>query len=543
MKGNLDILVLKKRNMKKIMCLVACVIFANITQAQDFYVKPGGSVTIKPTAFIFAGAEVKVEGSGTLTAESDGTDSSSLLAVSSTATGNITYKRFIDDTNWHLVSAPVTSQNIATFVGSHGSGNQNANSLAESNNDRALAWYDNTQPKGSKWQYYKITETGDNENSQGGFNTGNFKSGLGYSTLRTAAGNYTFTGEMSIGTNQGVPFGGTTTGTDNYNWTPVGNPYPSFLPLNELSGTSSVFGDNVSLLQTDHAALYLWDGNTYIPFNYAINTGSQLAPGQAFMAKGLPTLGSFVFTKAAQTIQNSPSDNFRGSETTPAITVNLTSGAKSSDTKLMFFDNTTRGKDIGYDAGVYKIQEPNFLLSSHLILDSNDVDMYIQCLPASDYEANEIPLSVKAAVNETLIFTAEASNLPMGINVYIRDEVAGITKKINGESYEVSLNATQNGIGRFYLYTNSSVLAVEESKFSTNLNLYKRGNNTIRVTGFTEVNSTTLTMYTITGKEVFTTNFTSQRVNDVAIPNLAAGIYLVQVLSNKGKFTKKLIIE
>lgn len=51
-------------------------------------------------------------------------------------------------------------------------------------------------------------------------------------------------------------------------------------------------------------------------------------------------------------------------------------------------------------------------------------------------------------------------------------------------------------------------------------------------------------MYTVLGKVVLSTTFKAENVNDVALPeNLATRIYLVQVVANGKKQTKKLIIK
>ena len=70
-------------------------------------------------------------------------------------------------------------------------------------------------------------------------------------------------------------------------------------------------------------------------------------------------------------------------------------------------------------------------------------------------------------------------------------------------------------------------------------------NRTLRITGLQNQENSTIKMYSSIGKEVFTEQFRAENVQDIAIPeSLTFGVYIVNILSNKGEtFTKKIIIE
>jgi hypothetical protein len=51
-------------------------------------------------------------------------------------------------------------------------------------------------------------------------------------------------------------------------------------------------------------------------------------------------------------------------------------------------------------------------------------------------------------------------------------------------------------------------------------------------------------LFTILGKEVLTTKFIAQNVQEILVPaNLATGVYLVNVVSDLGTFHKKIVVE
>lgn len=82
---------------------------------------------------------------GTFNINSDATNNGSLI-VTGTATGNITYNRYLSSngaTNWHLFSAPVGNQDINSFV-------TTAGNIATSGVNYSLAPYDNTLIVGSQ---------------------------------------------------------------------------------------------------------------------------------------------------------------------------------------------------------------------------------------------------------------------------------------------------------------------------------------------------------------------------------------------------------
>ena len=129
------------------------------------------------------------------------------------------------------------------------------------------------------------------------------------------------------------------------------------------------------------------------------------------------------------------------------------------------------------------------------------------------------------------------------MDVYLEDKINNTIEKINDDSYTVTLTDAISGIGNFYLHTSRTALSIDDTNVLNTVNIYKTSNSNLRITGLQEEGKASVMMYSLTGQEVLAHSFTMERVNDVALPSLKTGVYLVQVVSENGKYSKKLIIE
>jgi hypothetical protein len=509
-------------NESQCMASATTTITVEVIVPTNFYVSTNSIVTISPTAYMYIKGGVEVATGGKIIIESNTTHSASFLAPTSTknVTGELTYKRYVT-TNWHLASPSFVGQTIGNFVGDA----TNLINGPSPDGNYAVAYYNNG------WIYHNLNPDADNEED---LTNTLFVVGKGYSMNRTAVGNYTFTGAMAT---DDVIFLLTETAASV--WTEVGNPYPSFLP------TTSVFTANTSILEENHNALYLWNGSEYIPYN-ASSINEQLHPGQAFMVKSanIDAGNNFVFNESLQEVQNETTDVFQKASTVPSIIVNLTSGNTSSKTELRYFSNTSFGLDIGWDAGTFRNSSVALSIDTHLVNDSEGLDFMLQCLPLDAYETAVVPLSVKANVGEEISFSAVARNLPQDIDVYLEDKINNTIKKINDAAYTITLANAINGIGNFYLHTSSNTLNTDNVIVNAQdtINLYKTSNSNLRITSSLEEKNVILKMYSIEGKEVFTHCFALHNVNDISLPYLSAGVYLVKMISERCIYTKKIIL-
>lgn len=142
--------------MKKIHLVIFLLMFY-VSAGQDLTLITGGSITIPKDSYVFVGGDF-TNTAGTVTLHSDSDEFSSLL-VNGTASGYITYNRYVNIVGtgeWDLIGAPVSGLPFSTFI-------QNAN-IATNGNFYAVGSYDNTT---DTWTNATATTTGNLQLGQG----------------------------------------------------------------------------------------------------------------------------------------------------------------------------------------------------------------------------------------------------------------------------------------------------------------------------------------------------------------------------------------
>ncbi len=505
----------------------------NLNNATTFNLtnNTGGNLTITAGKGLTIGNNLI--NNGTVTVHSDAT-SNGALVVKGTASGNITYNRYVTN-NWHTVGAPVIGQNMNNFAVTHTASNQVIQN--GDNTKYAIAPYNNNVPT-NNWEYVLVANIA---------SAGNFVNGKGYSMKRASAGTYTFTGTIE-NNNKTVTL---IDGSKN-NWNLIANPYPSFLKFNNLADASAnVLLQNAAQLNTNNLAIYIWDASTtsYKPYNHASTNLQYIAPGQAFFVNVKDGGGTFTFNKNLQT-HNTGNVFARNSNSIFEMSLKVSFQASSRNltksTEIKYLENTTKGLDVGYDAETFTAQDNSFSVYTHLLEDTNNKAFALQCLPPNNFEEQIIPIGVNADANTTISFTVDAQNIPTGINMYLEDKQENTFTKLNDNgNYEITLSEAQSGVGRFYLHTTSQVLNTNE--FSTALEqttIWVSDKRTLQISNLPEGKST-LQIYDVLGKEVFVRFLYSARNNlKIQLSNsLSKAIYVVRLETDKGIKMKKIMLK
>ena len=443
-------------------------------------------------------------------------ESGASLIAESTFSGTLTYKRDLhlaDD--WHFISSPVQGASLEDVI-------SNTDLRTGSGTNVGIAIYDNSI---RGWDYYSTTASG------------TMGSAEGYALL-VNSGDIFFTGTMPIG-----PVDRSLTeGSDG--WNLIGNPYPSYLAINNSADATNFLDVNSSNLSSSYSSIYLWDalGTGVTVVNHA--TGSyDMYPGQGFFVNVNSAGNSVSFTEEMQSHQTT-GNFYRTTDSTPTIVLAIENTGDVKTTTLKYFDTTTAGLDVGYDAGAFSAgAESAFKLNTHLVEDSQGIDFTLQCLSTQEYETSIIPLALKAEVGLEIVFSVEALNLPAGIKVFLEDKTTNIFTRLDEENseYIVTLTEAEKGIGRFYLHTNSNVLKSNEIN-SDNISIYKTAPSKIRIVGLPQGKST-FKLFNVLGVSVKNTTFTVNGVFNIELPPLPAGIYIVQLENEFGIKIKKIILE
>jgi hypothetical protein len=442
---------------------------------------------------------LSVDASSSLTINSGGS-----LIVNGTSTGNVTYNRNLGTNNWYLVSSPVSGQvyNDAYVT---------ANGIASgTSSNRGIASYttaDNT------WSYFQA----------GGNST--FNNGQGYSEKRTASGDISFTGTINTA-DVSVAVSNASNG-----FNLVGNPFTSHV------NSASFLTDNAANLVSE--TIWVW--------NQATENYETKVTVDAFVL--VPTQGFFVRSSngtnlnIAESYQASTGGTFQKTSKTE-ITLTMTDGSNNRFAKMYFLDNATKGFDNGFDGETFGGIENTVDVFTNLVENNEGKKYQVQSLPIDEMETMIVPVGVKAAAGKEITFTAEAINLPGDVKVFLEDRVTNTFTRLDeaNSSYKVTLNDALNGTGRFFLHTKSSAVLSTDDVVLQNTSVYAINNNTLKVVGLPSGNAT-VKMYSILGKQVMQTSFSSTGVKEISLPKLSTGMYIVQVATATGKLNKKIVLE
>ena len=425
--------------------------------------------------------------------------------VDDAGTGSFTYNRNLGTNNWYLVSSPFEGQSIDAFI--------TAENLPSSNGDVALAPYLTAT---NIWDYIQTGASG----------SGNFETGKGYSVKLASVDSISFTGTL-LTTNKTISL--TTTGLG-YNL--IGNPYPIHLKSAEILSRNTA--------SLDSQTIWLWNQATSSYEAKVSGVSWAIAPAQSFFVKSDGASGDLEIQEGDQ---QSIDDTFQRINPIPEIVLTLSNDSASRQATIYYIDDTTTGFDNGYDGPRYMAGDNSFAFYTHLVSDSEGVDYDIQSLPTDNYENMIVPIGINAISGTNITIDASITNFPEGINVYIEDKENNSFSLLDGDAnFTTTLANDLNGIGRFYLHTTSEVLSSDDLLMNKNISIYSNSRENLRVVGV-QNGTANIHIYNILGKEVFNTAFEGAGMNDIQLPNLTEGLYIINLTTDRGTINKKVIIQ
>lgn len=515
---------------------------AGMPSATDNVVIPSGinMVIATPNAEVNnvkveAGAGLTVDASANLTAnckvvlESISTSYSSLI-LDGTIVGDVVYKRHVNEAaptgnataSNDLISAPLMGQTFGDFRAA----NPNILSGTIGGSPAFLFGpFDN-----SNFSYLNYGPSDD---------ASNLDAGVGYRTGSTVSGTYTFTGDAETSTV-------TTPVVSNGDiWNLVGNPYPSYLNVQEFFNNA----DNLQTLNSGfYFGIYGYDGTAHDDwtiYNLANTTASTLiAPGQGFFIATDPNeSGNITFTPSMRSTGTSD-DFIAGRSSTVSLTylkLKASTDNNSYSTQFYFNSNSSLGFDNGYDSTTWNNETPSFSLYSNLVENNEGKPMAIQSLNDTDLSNVTIPLGVHANAGESLTFNIDSSTLPNGSEVYLQDTETNTTTLLTDTDYVIIPNATIDGVGRFFLNIVSNALSLETIK-QNELVLYNNPNSQVLVLNGLLDTYATISLYDIQGRlintKILETNTSSQNIE---FSHLKSGVFIAKIKSATLSKVQKLI--
>ena len=415
-------------------------------------------------------------------------ESGASLIANAVITGDVTYNRVLT-ANWHLVSSPVAGETIEDVIANHTLATGTGTNIG-------IAPY-----VGGAWDYQADDSTGSLD-------------GQGYSILLAAAGDVSFTGTVNTAdVDQAVVAG---------DFNLVGNPYTSYVNSGTLGAA------NTALLTEE--TVWLWNGSAYDTYNTGVPI--EIAPGQGFFLE-TAAAGNVTFGVANQSHQ---ADTFQREEPTANFELSIATNENSASTKVLYVDGKTIGFDNGYDSSVFGGVASLFNVYTDIV-SGEESKLAIQTLPTDNVIA--IPVGIVVSAGEEITFSAIGTNLPEGSELYLEDKETGEFTNLSERTYKVTLDSDANGSGRFAIHTAAKSLSTADVSLDA-VSIYASSSNELTVSGLTAEGS--VAVYSILGKQVASASVNAGS-NNVGLPSLTAGVYVVKVTTESGDTTKKIILE
>ncbi|MGY8911595.1 MAG: T9SS type A sorting domain-containing protein, partial [Flavobacteriales bacterium] len=326
-------------------------------------------------------------------------------------------------------------------------------------------------------------------------------------------------------------------------WNAIGNPFTTYYPANKNSN-SSFLNDNMNVLDDAFKSLYVWDNaqGKYVAITEVDIAARSLPPGQGFFIKMKTGETEINFNKEKRSTKpTSGTSTFEKSTSTPTITLKVTNETKTVTTDIKYFENATFGLDPGFDIGNFNSSSLD--IYTRLLDENISTNFTIQSLPLNSYESAIIPIGLHGNNGDRITFTIASINIPNSINIYLEDKEKNTYQKLsetNG-NYTIVLKDKFNGVDRFYLHTNSKSLGTKQISTLEDVSIFNT-NKILKINGLKN-DTTNIKHYSILGKEVFNKNFTANKKNEILLPKISKGVYLVKLITVEGTLNKKIIID
>ncbi|MDC1504635.1 T9SS type A sorting domain-containing protein, partial [Winogradskyella sp.] len=496
-----------------------------ISAGQQVLVNKGNSITVLGDLVTDSGAE------NSLILRGDSDQFSSLI-VNGTSTGEVRFRRYVNDNEAtagnDLIASPVVITSFNDFYG------DNASFFVEDPGSNAVLFgpFDNSANPGVyvNWDFSATNELTPGVGYRMGTNgTLDVTSALNFhGQVTTTDVNVTITEEVG-------GFG---------EWNLIGNPYPSYITLADF------LTENNAEFAASSSGVYGYDGDASDGWQVwnlaysAANSGALISPGQGFFVASKTGGGSVDFKTAMRAI--GATDDFilgRNSETSHLGNFEiLLSNSNDESYKSSFYFNTnaTTALDPGYDSKMYGETIPNFSIYSELVENNVGEAMLVQSFGASEISNVVIPIGINAAQGEQLTISIFNVDMPASVEVYLEDTLENTFTLLNDSDFTITPTTNLSGTGRFYLRISEDALSLVDNPLDT-IQIYAL-NDLLVVNGNVKTN-TVLNLYDLQGRLVISKILDASQVNQsIDVSNATTGVYVV-VLEGQGYLeTKKVII-
>ena len=505
--------------------------------ANTIIVDSGGSLTIDETSSLTVSGDFT--NNGTVTLNSTANDFSSLI-VTGTATGDITYNRFVNSYDdglgggWDLVGSP-TVMTITDFTTANGA------NIEVLGSDYAFSQYDNTI---DQWLRYATASQ-----------TGSFTSGQGYSMATVtqnppppgAAGTaVAFTGAMQTTSQSINVINNNGLNGVGRRWNLVSNPFPSYINGNTAAEAVNNFMDvNSGVIDGSFLGVYGWNGSSYTTYNNTSDAFS-IAPGQGFWVAALNTANTPLdFTTAMRTTTGSGDFVAGPQPLVYKLELKLfNEQTQKAATKFYFRDGLSLDLDPGYDAGAYN---QSTKLSTRLPQGSQEFAFEINAMGIDALQNTRVPLEIRQNAGQAFSVSIADMELPQDIYVYLEDTLNGTLTSLKEQDFELVAQSNLSGVDRFFIvFKSNSVLSNVDTLGIDALNVFKANTDSfVTITGISpELGQLNVSLYNILGQTVREKALNpTTATQTISTQGLASGLYFVHIKSGNQTTVKKIMVK
>ncbi|MEZ5197046.1 MAG: T9SS type A sorting domain-containing protein [Bacteroidales bacterium] len=303
----------------------------------------------------------------------------------------------------------------------------------------------------------------------------------------------------------------------NLGWNMVGNPYPSPIDWDAVSGWTKT---NVA------DALYVEDNGAWASYVGGVGTGNGsnlVAPGQGFFVECTNAAGGTLgFTNAVRTHNRVP---YFKSDVADIVRVKVEGNSYSDDMVIRFLDDATEGFDYDFDAHkmfAYNVEMPQ-------IYSMANGYMSINTLPATKMVPTGFRSSIPGQFTISAVETSDFSD------VILEDLVTGEQTNLLTNSYTFTSSVDDNE-DRFIIHF--TPLAVPENSASDLISIYSYHNNVY--VSVPENTNGNIVVYNVSGQVVANANITGT-LNVITLDESA--FYIVKVQGDNSVTSEKVFVK
>ncbi len=404
---------------------------------------------------------------------------------------------------WHFLSAPVSAQPIN-------------GKWTPSGIDGDYDFYAWDEPTAT-WVNIKNTTTAPFFNV---INPGtNFVVGRGYDVAYELDDTKEFTGALNA---SNVTKSGLTMSSLYYSWNLLGNPYPCALQwltgwtTNDVGGVCQVWYDA---------------GQDYV----ALSEGEIIPAMNGFMIEALATGASLTIPTSARIHDDTYTPWYKNTLTANAV--KLTASAQDRKTAkqstILLNTNSTIDFDTEFDGHYLGGFGPKFYS-----LAGND-QLSVNSLPELN---SNVAVPFAFARNSASDFTIEmdTKNMIPDLTVYLTDNKTGTKTNLTQNPVYSFSSAEGDDINRFVLNFVSST-GINPETANNAVEVYA-SNNKLYINQST-MQSGKVNLFSLSGQIIGTYKLDASNSQSISLPTLAPGVYLVNIQTNSGTYTRKVMIK